>query len=65
MVNPVVAWAYKQDFKPVGHFFDIPGMYQYAVNLCDGIHQYDVNWFKSYKCQRNKIDETVERLKYR
>ena len=65
VVNPVMAGAYKESLKPAGHFVNVFCVYQYAVGLCDGIHKNNIYGMKTHEYNRDKINETVYRLKYR
>src|SRR6185437_1058832 len=47
MMNPVMGRTYKYCFKPVWHFINVLCMNQYSINLGQGIHKNNVEWFKT------------------
>ena len=64
MVDPVMAGGHQDVFQPA-HFVDELGVDKDAPDLRSGIHKDDIHGPETQKCERNKIDKTVKRLKDR
>ena len=65
MMNAVVRRRNKNILYPAGKFFYGLGMHQYAIYLCNGVHEYCINRFEVEQYKRNKIQVLVYRHEYR
>src|SRR5687767_5999568 len=63
MMDPVMGGSYKDVLEPA-HFPDELCMDKDSPDLCGGIHENYVEWIKTCKRQRNKINEAIKGLKH-